>query len=290
MSRPAIYVNLSVPKRAVEAPLLGAEGVGLMRSEFLVYRTGRHPVLLATDAAPNNLYTILADAMRAVARAFYPKPVTYRSLDLRSNEVRQLLGGEQFEDFEENPALGCRGISRSHRDQDVFVTEIRALHAIRAEGFDNIRLLLPFVRWPEEVTWAREVVERLAPAGVALPEVWMMVETPTAFLRAEEFAPLVDGVSIGSNDLAQFIIGVDRDNAAFAHHDWDADPGVLAGIKLAITSYTSLGVEVGICGDAPSRSDAVLSMLLGLGLSSISVSMDRLGVLRSMIDERFVAA
>jgi pyruvate,water dikinase len=289
MTPPAVYANLSVPARAVEAAAAGVEGIGLMRSEFLVYRTGRHPRLLVNDAAPNDLQTILADAMRRVCEAMQPRPVLYRSLDLRSNEVMQLVGGADFETVEENPALGCRGMSRSRRDSDVFAVELKALRQVRAEGFDNLRFMLPFVRWPEEVEWAREQLEAGASSG-SPPELWMMVETPSSVLRAAEFAPLIDGVSIGSNDLSQFILALDRDNVAFARHDWDSDPAIIAGLRIAAQQYQALGVQVGICGDAPSRSESLLRMLCDWGLTSISVSLDRVAALKDLLAEQAVEA
>ena len=283
MSKPSVYVNLSVPRRAAEAAEAGVDGVGLMRAEFLVYRTGRHPRLLVTDAAPNDLSTILGDGMRTVARAMHPRPVFYRSLDLRSNEVGKLLGGDEFEEAEENPALGCRGMTRARRDEDVFRAELAAFCRIRSEGFENLRLLLPFVRWPEEIEWARECLAEAVGDGPQ-PEVWMMVETPGCVIRAADFAGLVDGVSIGSNDLTQLVLGVDRDNITFARQDWDSDPAVVDGIKWAVETYKALGVPVGICGDAPSRSAELLDSLCSWGMESISVSLDRVPDLQALLN------
>lgn len=281
-SIPMIQVNLSAPSRASEAAALDVAGVGLMRAEFLIYRTGRHPLFLLTDPPPRDLTTVLADGMREVARAFESRPVLYRSMDLRSNEVRNLIGGQQFEDEEINPALGCRGINRSQRDPDTFRAELAALAAVRGAGYDNLQLMLPFVRWPEEVEWVRG---ELAAAGLAEegPELWMMVETPAAVLRADEFAPLVDGVSIGSNDLSQLLLGLDRDNLAYARKDWDLDASVLAGLELAISGYKGNGVPVGICGDAPSRSAQLLERLVEWDIDSISVSLDRVAELQSRL-------
>ena len=284
MAQPRVLVNLSIPARAGEAVKAGAEGVGLMRAEFLVYQTGRHPMFLLTDPHPRDLQTILADGMRTVARAFDPQPVLYRSMDLRSNEVRDLVGGADLEEVEENPALGCRGVNRSQRDADVFRAELAALTRVRAEGFPGLHLMLPFVRWPEEVTWARTLVAEAAEArGAAVPDVWMMAETPASILRAHEFAPLVDGVSIGSNDLSQLVLGLDRDNAAFSRQDWDQDPAVVAALRMAADRYKALGIPVGICGDAPSRSEALLETMMDWGLDSISVSLDRVQALHEIL-------
>jgi pyruvate,water dikinase len=268
----------------VEAAEAGVDGVGLLRAEFLVYRTGRHPRLLLTDPAPTDLRTILEDGMRTVARALHPRPVYYRSLDLRSNEVGQLVGGEAFEFAEDNPALGLRGMTRARRVGDIFAAELAALARARGEGYDNLHLLLPFVRWPEEVEWAREQLLS-AVAGDPLPQVWMMVETPGAVLRAADFAPLVDGVSIGSNDLTQLILGVDRDNVAFSRQNWDSDRAVIDGLRWVVDTFTGLGVPVGICGDGPSRSGALLASLCEWGIASISVSLDRVEALRELLNQ-----
>jgi pyruvate,water dikinase len=289
MPGPAVYVNLSVPRRAVEAAEAGVDGVGLLRAEFLVYRTGRHPRLLLRDPSPTDLGTILQDGMRTVARVLHPRPVYYRSLDLRSNEVAQLVGGEAFEFAEDNPALGLRGMTRARRDGDIFAAELAALARVRDEGYDNLHLLLPFVRWPEEVEWAREQLVG-AVAGAPLPQVWMMVETPGAVLRAADFAPLVDGVSIGSNDLTQLILGVDRDNVAFSRQNWDSDPAVIDGLRWVMDTFTALKVPVGICGDAPSRSRVLLASLREWGIDNISVSLDRVHALRVLLDESSTGA
>lgn len=285
MSDPQLFVNLSVPRRAAEAAAEWIDGVGLMRGEFLVFRSGRHPRLLLNDAPPNDLSTILGDGMRAVARAMAPRPVYYRSLDLLSNEVRRLAGGEAFEPEEENPVIGCRGLTRSRRDPDVFDAELRAFEAIRDEGYDNLHLLLPFVRWPEEVKWARTRLHAASSKGASTAQIWMMVETPGAVLRAGDFAALVDGVSIGSNDLTQLILAVDRDNVAFGNRPWD-DPAVLSGIRWAVQTYADLDVPVSISGDAPSQSTELLESMLDWGMASISVSLDRASALREMLDRR----
>jgi pyruvate,water dikinase len=284
MTAPNVHVNLSVPGRAAEAASLGAEGVGLMRAEFLVYQTGRHPLLLLTDAPPNDLATILADGMRSVARAFAPGPVVYRSMDLRSSELRELIGGAEYEELEDNPALGCRGMNRAQRDPESFRAELTAIARVRGEGFENIHLMLPFVRWPQEVAWARE---RLAEEGLGPASglrVSMMVETPAAAARAADFAAMVDGVSIGGDDLAQLILGLDRDNVAFARQNWDLDPAVLSALRSAVSTYRDAGVPVAFSGDGASRSDELLGMLVEWEVDSISVSIDRVEPLRKALE------
>lgn len=280
---PAVYVNLSVPGRAAEAVALGVDGVGLMRAEFLAFQTGQHPLLLLEAEPPGDLTSIVAEGIRTVARELHPRPLLYRSLDLRSNDLRNLAGGDRLEAEEENPALGCRGISRSQRDAEMFRAELAALAKVRGEGFDNVRLMLPFVRWPEEVSWARDQLATVGLGEGSGFELWMMVETPAAIFRAAEFAPLVDGVSIGSNDLTQLLLGIDRDNAAFSDRSFDLDPAVVEGLRLTVDAYAACGVPVGICGDAPSRSEELLRMLITWGLASVSVSLDRVAALQQLV-------
>ena len=287
MATPRTLVNLSVPARAAEARAAGAEGVGLMRAEFLVYQTGRHPLFLLTDPPPNDLTTILADGMRTVAREFDSGPVLYRTMDMRSNELLNLVGGSKFEEPEDNPALGCRGVNRSIRDPETFKAELAAVASVRAQGFTGVNVMLPFVRWPEEVAWARE---RMTEAGLDDAELWMMVETPASILRAEEFAALVDGISIGSNDLTQLLLGLDRDNVAFARQNWDLDPTVVRGLRLAVDEYKKHGTPIGICGDAPSRSSELLNLLVDWGLDSISVSLDRVAALKALLEHSTAGA
>lgn len=286
MTLPAIYANLSVPGRAVDVARSDAQGVGLLRSEFLVYQTGRHPRLLLESASEQNLANVLRAGMRTVSEALYPRPVVYRSLDLRSNELRGLQGGAELESVEENPSLGCRGIARSQKDPDIFFEELHAMRQVREEGFDNLKLMLPFVRWPSEVEWALECLERAGLTNQLRPDLLIMVETPASILCAPDFAKLVDGVSIGSNDLMQLVLGLDRDNRSIAQPDADDAPVVINTLKWAIEAYRNLGIPVGICGDAPSRSVRLLEKLCHLGLSSISVSPDRVSALRRLLNDR----
>jgi pyruvate,water dikinase len=281
---PDLLVNLSVPRRAHEAAAAGAVGVGLMRGEFLVYQIGRHPKLLFEEAGGQSLVRVLKQAMEQVATAFHPRRVLYRSLDLRSNELRSLVGGDRFETAEENPSLGLRGIARSMRESDIFRAEVETIARLRSDGWTGLQLMLPFVRWPEEVNWAREVVDEAGLRHEEGFELWMMVETPAAVLLAERFAPLIDGASLGTNDLTQLVLGIDRENASFAHRDLDSDPAVQRAMKWAIETYQKLGVRTSICGDAPSRSEAVLRQLCAWGVDSISVSPGRIPATKALME------
>jgi pyruvate,water dikinase len=279
-----VFTNLSVPGLAARTALSGADGVGLLRAEFLVYQAGRHPLVLLGDTSLGGLRPLLLDGIRKVAAAFHPRPVLYRSLDLLSNELRLTIGGEIFERGEDNPALGCRGLARSRRDVDVFAVELEALAELRAEGLTSLHLMLPFVRWPDEIIWAGDQAARAGLRRADGWQLWMMVETPAAVLMADEFAPLVDGVSLGSNDLVQLVSGVARDSRHFARHDWDADLVALAAITWAASAYLDQSnVQVGICGDAVSRSARIVGLLADLGLDHISVSPERVAATRELV-------
>jgi pyruvate,water dikinase len=282
-NQPQLLVNLSVPKRAAAAAAAGAQGVGLLRAEFLVYQTGRHPNLLLEDTGAGSLKDILKRGMSEVASAFHPMPVLYRSLDLRSNELQSLIGGERFESREENPSLGLRGLARSMRDVAIFRTELEAIAEVRAEGRTGLHLMLPFVRWPEEVEWARGLASNAELRHEDGFELWMMVETPAAVLLAEVFAPLIDGVSLGTNDLTQLVLGIDRESPIFARRNLDTDPAVRRAIQWAVYAYRDLGVRTSVCGDAPSRSEEVLRDLCDWGVDSISVSPGQLAATREFM-------
>jgi pyruvate,water dikinase len=290
MTTLANYVDLRIPRRVAEAVQFGADGVGLLRAEFLIYKSGRHPMLLLGDAVPNDLASILADGMRRVAKAMYPRPVTYRMLDLRSSELRDLAGGADFEGGEVNPLLGQRGMVRAQRDPEMFAVELAAVRRVRAEDYDNLHVMLPFVRWPQEVEWALSYMESAGLRGTNRPNLSIMVETPAAILRAQEFAPLIDGVCVGTEDLSQLVLGVDQENNAFMQQRWDNDPAVLAAVQWAVEAYAACGVPVGVAGDAPSYSPQLLTDLARWGASSVSVSLDRFAALMEAVDAATVSA
>ncbi|WAJ44329.1 hypothetical protein OK015_24890 [Mycobacterium sp. Aquia_216] len=290
MTALAKFVDLRVPRRVVEAVQFRADGVGLLRAEFLIYKSGRHPMLLLGDAVPNDLASILADSMRRVAKAMTPRPVVYRMLDLRSSELRNLAGGPDFESDEVNPLLGQRGMVRAQRDPEMFAVELAAVRRVRAEGYENLHVMLPFVRWPQEVEWALSYLESAGLRGTNRPNLSIMVETPATILRAREFAPLVDGVCVGTEDLSQLVLGVDQENNAFIQQRWDNDPAVVAAVRWAVETYVACGVPVNVAGDAPSYSPELLADLARWGASSVSVSLDRFAALKEAASSATVSA
>ncbi len=192
-ARPRLLVNLSFPELAEQAARLPADGVGLMRSEFVCLQVGRHPMSILREGGEQGFIDFLRQAMETVARAFAPRPVTYRASDLKSNEYRDLLGGEEFEPVEANPMLGRRGVFRYLHDPAAFALELRAIAQARREGASNLRLMLPFVRTVEELQQARAMVEQEGCYDQPGFELWAMAEVPATALTPEAFAAEVDG-------------------------------------------------------------------------------------------------
>jgi pyruvate,water dikinase len=276
MERPAtqtkIMLNLSVPDLAARYAELPCDGVGLMRAEFLALSLGVHPRKLITDGGAENFIGFFAENLSRVAQAFFPRPVIYRTLDLKSNEYVGLEGGKQFEPSEENPMLGFRGCSRYLEDDASFRLELRAVKRVIDSGLGNAKIMLPFVRFPRELEQCRNWVEEEGLFENPDFELLMMAEVPSNILLMEAFLPHVSGVSIGSNDLTQLILGIDRDSHKLAEQFDVRDPAVLAGIERIAQACRANDVPVSICGDAPSRHPELIRTLIGFGLTSISVS------------------
>jgi len=269
-----ILLNLSVPELAEKHAGIPCDGVGLMRAEFLALSMGVHPQKLLAEDGAERFLTFYADQLAKVATAFYPRPVTYRTLDLKSNEYAQLDGGAEFEQAEENPMLGFRGCSRYAENPESFRLELRAVKRVIESGLDNIRLMVPFVRFPRELENCRQWINEEGLFETPGFELWMMAEVPSNVLVIEQFLPHVSGVSIGSNDLTQLILGIDRDSHRMADQFDSRDPAVLTAIEHITRACREHDLPVSICGDAPSRHPELIRELIGFGLSCISVSAD----------------
>jgi phosphoenolpyruvate synthase/pyruvate phosphate dikinase len=268
--RPEILLNLSVPDAAARAAALPAAGVGLLRAEFLALGVGRHPLAVLADRGEEAFVEVFATGLETVARAFHPRPVTYRTLDLKSNEYRGLEGGERFEREEANPAIGLRGAARYLARPEELMLELRAVTRVVDRGLDNVRVMIPFARTVDELREVRAlcVGGGLGERGVPL---WAMAETPSAALTAEAFAREVDGLSIGSNDLCQLVLAVDRDSPDLSARYPADDEAVLAACRMIVAGGHAAGVPVSICGDAPSREPGLVRALLEMGVDAISV-------------------
>ncbi|WP_104203546.1 phosphoenolpyruvate synthase [Billgrantia saliphila] len=293
-----IMMNVGNPDRAFSFAGLPHSGVGLARLEFIINRMiGVHPkALLEYDTLPLelqqtiNLRTAgyadpvsfyvdkLVEGISTLAAAFYPQRVIVRLSDFKSNEYENLIGGKQYEPGEENPMLGFRGASRYISDafRPCFELECRALKRVRDEmGLDNVEIMVPFVRTTDE---AREVVELLAANGLKRGDnglqVIMMCELPANALLAKEFLEHFDGFSIGSNDLTQLTLGLDRDSGIVAHLFDERNPAVKRLLAMAIQACREQGKYVGICGQGPSDHPDLAKWLMEQGIDSVSLNPD----------------
>lgn len=281
-NRPKLLLNLSVPALAAGAAELPADGVGLLRAEFLALSAGRHPNAALAEGGADEYVALFRDGLQTVAEAFHPRPVTYRLSDLKSNEYRGLAGGEQFEPVEENPMLGRRGAFRYLADPDAFALELRAVREVRAAGFDNVRVMVPFVRSVEELQRVRGMIRE---AGLADVEVWAMAEVPAVALLPEPFAEAADGISIGSNDLCQLVLGVDRDSSELSAAYGIGDPAVRLALRRIIDGAHAAGRTVSICGDQPAGDRELVADLVDAGIDAISVVPTAFPATAELLDE-----
>jgi pyruvate, water dikinase len=293
-----VMMNVGNPELAFEFAQLPNAGVGLARVEFIINNViGIHPkAILDIDrlpaskrdeirrrargyASPKDFFVEkLVEGVATIAAAFWPNPVIVRLSDFKSNEYRKLLGGELYEPEEENPMLGFRGASRyiAHSFRDCFEMECRAMKRVREEmGLSNVQLMVPFVRTVAE---GQAVVDLLAEHGLKQGEnelkLIMMCEIPSNALLADEFLAIFDGFSIGSNDLTQLTLGLDRDSGLVANLFDERDPAVKKLLSMAIVAAKEAGKYIGICGQGPSDHPDLAEWLMDQGISSISLNPD----------------
>lgn len=268
-----VMLNLGAPSQAEAAAKLGADGVGLIRAEFMIASMGEHPKALLAAGRVDEYVAHLATNIERFARAFHPHPVVYRAADFKTNEYRGLAGGREFEPHEENPMLGYRGTARYLRDPGPFQAELAALKEVRARrGWDNVQLMLPFVRTVQELRQAKEYI---AAAGLMAERTFklrMMVEVPSNVFLIEEFLDEgIHGVSIGSNDLTQLILGVDRDAEHLRDEFNEMDPAVLKAISTVIQAARARHVPVTVCGQAAGTNPQFAEFLVRQGVTALSV-------------------
>jgi pyruvate, water dikinase len=303
--RTEIMVNLGNPEIAFKTAMMPNDGVGLARMEFIINQhIGVHPMALArpeevksaSDRRTIKLITErynkpsdffierLSEGVGVIAAAFYPRPVIVRLSDFKTNEYAKLLGGANFEPKEENPMIGFRGAARYAHPAyaDGFALECAALNRVRnAMGLSNLKIMIPFCRRLEE---ARRVIEMMARHGLKRGEsgleIFMMCEIPNNVILIDQFARLFDGFSIGSNDLTQLTLGVDRDSDIVAFDFDERDPGMLEMLSMAVKGAKRNHRHVGICGEAPANYPEIARFLTGLGIDSISVNPS--SILRTM--------
>ena len=301
LPRPATHVMMNVgnPESAFSLSALPNDGVGLARMEFIITDSIKaHPMALIHPeriadareraeiegltkyhASPSEFFTQrLSEGVATIAAAFYPKPVIVRMSDFKTNEYASLLGGRAFEPVEANPMIGFRGASRYAHPAyaEGFALECAAMKRVRDEmGFVNVKLMIPFCRRVEE---AERVISLMRELGLERGkdglEIYVMCEIPNNVMLIDEFAKHFDGFSIGSNDLTQLTLGVDRDSEIVAFDFDERDEGVKAMIRLAVEGARRNGRHCGICGQAPSDYPEIAEFLVRLGINSISLNPD----------------
>jgi pyruvate,water dikinase len=290
-----IYVNLAEPERAAEVAARDVDGVGLLRAEFMMMSAlqGVHPRELIERDQTDGFVHRMTEGLTTIASAFAPRPVVYRAMDFRTNEFRGLQGAERHEPVEANPMIGYRGAFRYTREPDLFGLELLALAEAR-RSHPNLHLMLPFVRTGWEMRRCRELIDDSGLAGARGLELWVMAEVPSVTTWLDEYVRLgVTGVSIGSNDLTQLVLGVDRDSEVLAPYYDERDRAVLAAIRDIIERAHALGITASICGQAPSVHADFAARLVEWGIDSISVNADAIDRTRrnvAMAEQRVLLA
>jgi pyruvate,water dikinase len=281
-----LLVNLSEPSQLERALALDVDGVGLLRAEMMVLEAlgGDHPRTLLEEGRGEELVSAMADGLRAFAAGFAPRPVTYRTIDFRTNEFRGLRGGERFEPHEANPMIGYRGALRYTREPEVFALELAALGRVWDEGHRNLHLMLPFVRTAAELRRCRELIDGAGLLRRRGFELWVMAEVPSVLFNLAEYAAAgVAGISIGSNDLTQLLLGADRDNETLAETFDERDPAVVTYLRELIPRARALGLKTSICGQAPSVHEQYAELLVRAGIDAVSVNMDVVDRTRALL-------
>ncbi len=295
-----IYMNVGNPEKAFSFAQIPNDGVGLARMEFIInnyikahplalvdmfnYKTNIQDLdkikdIISGYANPKEFFIKkIAEGVGMIAAAYYPNPVIVRTSDFKSNEYKRMIGGGQYEPHEENPMIGYRGASRYYSEayRPAFEWECQALKMVRDEmGLNNVKLMIPFLRSPEEGKKVLEIMRRNGLVqGENKLEIYVMCELPTNVILAEEYLKLFDGFSIGSNDLTQLTLGVDRDGELVSHIFDERNPAVLKMLKMAIEACKKADKYCGICGQAPSDYPEIAEFLVKEGITSISLNPD----------------
>jgi pyruvate,water dikinase len=271
-----LYINLAMPHEAERIAKEDVDGVGLLRAEFMVIDAcdGVHPRQLMEEGKSNQFIDAMVRKLRIFTRAFYPRPIIYRAIDFRTNEFRNLRGGEKYEAVEQNPMIGFRGCYRYVLNPDLFELELKVIQKIREQD-KNLHLMIPFVRTLWEFKRCKKLIDDSGLGEDREMELWVMAEVPSVVYWLEDYAKAgITGVSIGSNDLTQLILGVDRDSEICAPLYDERDKAVMDAIKSIIKTCRKMGITCSICGQAPSNYPDFAEKLVDWGITSVSVNPD----------------
>lgn len=284
-----IYMNLGQPDLIDRYKDLPIDGIGLMRTEFIFTdMIGIHPMYLVKEGKGQFMVDKLAEGIQMVAQPLFPRNVVVRMSDFRTNEFRGLKGGEEVEPIENNPMIGWRGVSRyiSPEYEEGFRLECQALRKVREEyGCTNVTAMLPFVRTPEELITVKDIMAEEGLVQSKNFKIWIMAEVPSVVMQADEFAQLVDGFSIGSNDLTQLTMGADRDSGILNNMGYfdERNTAVLKALKTIITAARRAGITCSICGQGPSQYPELTEFLVNCGITSVSVNPDTVVYTRKLV-------
>ena len=284
-----IYMNLGEPGLIDKYKNLPMDGIGLMRTEFIFTNMiGAHPMYLVKTGQGDLMVNKLAEGISKVAQAIYPKNLVVRTSDFRTNEFRGLKGGDEVEPIEANPMIGWRGVSRyiSSEYEKGFRLECQAIKKVREEyGLTNVIVMLPFVRTPQELKVVKGIMAEEGLVQSKNFKIWIMAEVPAVVLQAEEFAELVDGFSIGSNDLTQLVMGADRDSGILNNMGYfdERNDAVKIALKTIIDAANKKGITCSICGQGPSQYPELAEFLVECGITSMSVNPDTVEYTRRLV-------
>ena len=277
-----VKANVSMPEAAEKAAATGADGVGLLRTEHLMLTSGIHPGKFIADGREDELIDTIADNVMIVADAFYPKPVWYRTLDAPTDEFITLEGGEN-EPREHNPMLGWRGIRRELDQPEILKCEFKAIKKLHEKGYTNIGIMIPLSQSPEELKQAKALCSEVGFEPHKDVEFGMMVEIPAAAIMIDEYIKVgIDFVSLGTNDLTQYTLAVDRNNEFVAKHYSEEHPAVMKLIERTIRKCAEAGVKCSICGQAGSVPH-IVEKLVEFGITSVSSNTDAIADVRKTV-------
>lgn len=288
-----VYVNLGEPELASVVAQGNSDGVGLLRAEFMMAEIGTHPKKMIRDGKKQEYIEKLASSLAKFTHSFGDRPVVYRATDFKTNEYKNLTGGQNFEPLEPNPMLGFRGCYRYIIDEPVFNLELEAIKMVRNKyGYKNLHLMIPFVRTVDELIKVKRIISISGLSRSNSFKLWMMVEIPSNVILLEDFiAAGIDGVSIGSNDLTMLILGTDRDNETVAPEFDERNPAVLWALEHVIKTAAKHHITSSLCGQAASQYPDLVEKLVSWGITSVSVSPDAVDNTRrviSLIEKRLL--